>query len=113
MHFPVVSLKNPTTIRRVTRRMERDPKVRREVFREIARKPELQREILAALAKHPTALRKVIIELASNLHVRRTILRLVTGSRDDGSRERHACFPSCWILGRENGTRTSVSRRRS
>lgn len=76
MYFPIVSLKNPTTIRRITRRMEQDPMVRRELFREIAQKPKLQKQILATLSRHPAELRKVILELVTTLHVRRTILRL-------------------------------------
>jgi hypothetical protein len=78
MHFPIVSLKDPTTIRRIIRNLERDPKVRREVFREIAQKAKLQDEILTTLAKHPTALRGVIIELASSLRGRRIILRIAS-----------------------------------
>ena len=48
MHFPIVSLRDPTTIRRIIRKLEREPKLRREIFREIAQKPKLQKEILRA-----------------------------------------------------------------
>jgi hypothetical protein len=76
MRFQIVSLANPSTIRRILLRIARTPEVRREAFREVARNAKLQREILAVIRKQPSFRSKFILELAKNLRLRRTILRL-------------------------------------
>jgi hypothetical protein len=76
MHFPIISLKNSTTLRKILRGIERNPELLREMFRVIARKPKLQLEILAVLTEHPRAQRTIITELAKNRQIWPKILKI-------------------------------------
>jgi hypothetical protein len=76
MRFKIVSLTNPTAVRRILRRIARMPQVRGEAFQEIARNAKLQRKIFTILRKQPLARNTFILELSKNLKLRRTILRL-------------------------------------